>query len=184
MALSTRCSHPARHSDVTPVRRPAGVGQLYLMAVPQTLHLIPTPVTPRAQYCATPGTESAPPRGSGFAYACSATKALAGDGPIAVPHTAARERHQPRPPTRPRLPHPGDAALRRRVPRPGLSGGVGPALDGGGGVTSGDATGSFWGASTGADARSLLVAIAVSHRCRLARHGRFAHSAGRRAGRT
>ena len=27
MALSTRCSHPARHSDVTRVRRPAGVGQ-------------------------------------------------------------------------------------------------------------------------------------------------------------
>jgi hypothetical protein len=27
LALSTRCSHPARHSDVTRVRRPAGVSQ-------------------------------------------------------------------------------------------------------------------------------------------------------------
>jgi hypothetical protein len=35
--------------------------------------------------------KSAPPRASGFAYACSATKALAGDGPIAVPHTAAQD---------------------------------------------------------------------------------------------
>jgi hypothetical protein len=38
--------------------------------------------------------KSAPPRASGFAYACSATKALAGDGPIAVPHTAAQDEIQ------------------------------------------------------------------------------------------
>ena len=35
--------------------------------------------------------KSAPRRASGSAYACSATKALAGDGPIAVPHTAAQD---------------------------------------------------------------------------------------------
>ena len=42
LALSTRCSRPARHSDVKRVRRPAGVGQALLVAVPQTLQLIPT----------------------------------------------------------------------------------------------------------------------------------------------
>src|SRR4051794_1410028 len=34
--------------------------------------------------------KSAPPRASGFAYACSATKALAGDGAIAVPQLPLR----------------------------------------------------------------------------------------------
>ena len=54
------------------LRRPAG-GPSYLVAVPQTLHLIPTPVTPRAQYRATSRKlKSAPPRASGSAYAYSA----------------------------------------------------------------------------------------------------------------
>ena len=67
------------------------------MAVPQTLHLIPTPVdatSPTLRHFQE--LKSAPPRASGFTYACSATKALAGDGPIAVPHTAAQDEDQAR----------------------------------------------------------------------------------------
>src|SRR4051794_7743654 len=38
--------------------------------------------------------KSAPPRASDLADACSATKALAGDGPIAAPHNAAQDDEQ------------------------------------------------------------------------------------------
>ena len=57
-------------------------------------------MTPRAQHWRHfQELKSAPPRAIGFAYACSATKALAGDGPIAVPHTAAQDEwEQPLPP--------------------------------------------------------------------------------------
>ena len=43
MALSTRCSRPSTHSDVTRVDAPLAWAKV---AVPQTLHPIPTPVTP------------------------------------------------------------------------------------------------------------------------------------------
>ena len=91
MALSTRCSHPARHTDVTRVRRPAGLGQALFDDGSSNLAPDPDPLRHEPDTAPLPGTESAPPRASGSAYACSATKALAGRGAIAVPHTAAND---------------------------------------------------------------------------------------------
>src|SRR4051794_291248 len=80
------------HSDVTRVRRPAGVGQALFDGGSSD---VATDLDPGDATSPTPRhfqeLKSAPPRASGFAYACSATKALAGDGPIAVPHTAAQD---------------------------------------------------------------------------------------------
>jgi hypothetical protein len=80
------------HSDVTRVRRPAGVGQALFDGGSSDVAPDPNPgdaTSPTLRHFQE--LKSAPPRASGFAYACSATKALAGDGPIAVPHTAAQD---------------------------------------------------------------------------------------------
>ncbi|MGZ6565740.1 MAG: hypothetical protein ACXVH3_39195, partial [Solirubrobacteraceae bacterium] len=41
--------------------------------------------------------KNAPPTATGFANACSTTKALPADGPIADPHTAAQDQTRKRP---------------------------------------------------------------------------------------
>jgi hypothetical protein len=92
-----------------------------LVAVPQTLHLIPTQRRHEPNTAPLPATERAPPRASGSAYGCT-TKALAGEGPIAVPHTAARDDLQERRSTARRLLlRPGGAGVRG-----GRSGAFGP----------------------------------------------------------
>src|SRR3954468_23685222 len=85
------------HSDVTRVRRPAGVGQALFDGGSSDVAPDPNPgdaTSPTLRHFQE--LKRAPPRASGFAYACSATKALAGDGPIAVPHTAAQDDQQER----------------------------------------------------------------------------------------
>src|SRR4051794_14185855 len=80
------------HSDVTRVRRPAGVGQALFDGGSSDVAPDPNPgdaTSPTLRHFQE--LKRAPPRASGSAYACSATKALAGDGPIAVPHTAAKD---------------------------------------------------------------------------------------------
>ena len=96
--------------------------KLHLVPVPQTLHLIPTRRRHEPNTAPLPATERAPPRASGSAYGCSTTKALAGEGPIAVPHTAARDDLQERRSTARRLLlRPGGAGVRG-----GRSGAFGP----------------------------------------------------------
>src|SRR3954451_21889329 len=83
------------HSDVTRVRRPAGVGQALFDGGSSDVAPDPNPgdaTSPTLRHFQE--LKRAPPRASGFAYACSAPKALAGDGPIAVPHTAAQDETQ------------------------------------------------------------------------------------------
>ena len=92
LALSTRCSHPARHRDVTRVRRPAGMGQALFDGSSSDVAPNPDPCDHTRPILRHFQELKARRRGRAAPHTPAPPPPRAGLNPIAVPHTGARFR--------------------------------------------------------------------------------------------